>query len=307
MKKEYHYTIARTDRICLVSFVILLLGWELIKGLFPGGDKSYAYIQKEKPVNQKKWEKYERKKYAAKSYHKSHDYGYNSKQYDNSFEKKTPPSNPIPIMTASVNELTLMGFNVKTAFNIQKYIASGGVLGSSKDLLRIYGMDSIQLMKASPYIIYAEIDSKKEFGTYTSAENKSAASNIDLNTSTQTELESLNGIGSKLAERVIKFRQSLGGFTSVDQLKDCYGISIEVFNEIKSRLTVSGEIKRIAINSNELANVTHPYLNKKMIKLISAYREQHGPILNEDMLKKVYPADSVWFEKVIPYIDFSDP
>lgn len=54
MKKEYHYTIARTDRICLVSFVILLLGWELIKGLFPGGDKSYAYIQKEKPVNQKK-------------------------------------------------------------------------------------------------------------------------------------------------------------------------------------------------------------------------------------------------------------
>jgi hypothetical protein len=39
MKHEYHFTITRTDRICLVVFVILLLGWELIKPVLP---KPYA-------------------------------------------------------------------------------------------------------------------------------------------------------------------------------------------------------------------------------------------------------------------------
>ena len=46
MKKEYHYTISRTDRICLVSFVIFLLSWELIKGLFPGESNEYQYVEK---------------------------------------------------------------------------------------------------------------------------------------------------------------------------------------------------------------------------------------------------------------------
>ena len=44
MKKEYHYTISRTDRIYLVTFVVVLLAWELVKGLFPGGDGHYDFI-----------------------------------------------------------------------------------------------------------------------------------------------------------------------------------------------------------------------------------------------------------------------
>lgn len=306
MKKEYHYTIARTDRICLVSFVILLLGWELIKGVFPGGDRTYAFVAKEKKQYESKWDKPVRKKYTAKSYHKPYNYERKSKSYEHSFQKLPPPSSPIDIMSASVNQLTSMGFTVKTAFNIQKYIASGGVLTSSKDLMKIYGMDSTQLITASPYIIYAPSESKKEFGKYALNAKTSAVSIIDLNTSTIPELESLNGIGTKLAERIVKFRESLGGFKSVDQLKDCYGISTEVFDALKSQLTVTGEIKKIAINSDELATVVHPYLNKKMIKLITAYREQHGPILNDEMLRKVYPADSSWFDQIIPYLDFSE-
>ena len=51
MKKEYHYTISRTDRIYLVAFVMALLMWELVKEFFPGQQESYTYVAKEKNEN----------------------------------------------------------------------------------------------------------------------------------------------------------------------------------------------------------------------------------------------------------------
>lgn len=67
---------------------------------------------------------------------------------------------------------------------------------------------------------------------------------VDLNRATVDELESLPGIGTVLARRVIAYRQSAGRFLAVEDLREVKGIGAKKFEQIKSLVTVArGEPK----------------------------------------------------------------
>ncbi|MBO9571783.1 MAG: helix-hairpin-helix domain-containing protein, partial [Chitinophagaceae bacterium] len=61
---------------------------------------------------------------------------------------------------------------------------------------------------------------------------------IDINTADTTAFISLPGIGSKLANRIVSFRSKLGGFNSVEQIRQVYGLRDSVFQLIYPMLTV---------------------------------------------------------------------
>src|SRR4030095_6571298 len=273
MKKEYHYTISRTDRICLISFVTILLGWELVKEFFPSGEKSFIYtspIPDEHEMKEKKVYTFS-PGYASKKHAYSHSRNF-EKQFSSYQEEQEPslPPGPISIMTASIEELTSVGLSRKVAFNIQKFISAGGTITGEKDLLKIYGMDTLQLDKAKSFIIYAPIDEERWTKDQGKSEvNKEAGKNtIDLNLASVSDLESLNGIGPVLAERIIKFRISLGGFISPEQLLDCYGFPPETFEKIKDHFTTTESPQKILINEVNLDSLSHPYLSKKLTRMI---------------------------------------
>ncbi|MEO6130652.1 MAG: helix-hairpin-helix domain-containing protein [Saprospiraceae bacterium] len=324
MNKEYHYTISRTDRIYLIAFVSILLGWELIKEILPSGERSFSYISPPRVHN--RYHDFKKNTYSKKSFSKKYSndkYSINnppntftsSLNNENNFEKKyssfeeeqelTPPSSPIPIMTASIEELTSMGISKKVSWHIQKFISAGGFITSDRDLLKIYGMDSLQLVNASPYIIYGikpaveqpALDLKKESFL-------STANSVDLNQASVEDLESLSGIGTVLANRIIKYRDAIGGFLNTDQLKECYGLPPETIEKIKNQVTVSGSPHLIFINNINLDSLSHPYLNKKLIRLIIAYKKQHGDFKSAEDFKRIYPPDSNWCSRILPYISF---
>lgn len=62
---------------------------------------------------------------------------------------------------------------------------------------------------------------------------------LDLNRAKAVELEALPGIGAVLAQRVIAFRDSLGGFRRVEDLRDVKGIGAKKFERLKLLVTVS--------------------------------------------------------------------
>jgi competence protein ComEA len=66
-------------------------------------------------------------------------------------------------------------------------------------------------------------------------------SRLDLNRASAGELESLPGIGAVLAQRVIAFRESAGGFRAVEDLREVKGIGSKKFERIRSLVTVSTE------------------------------------------------------------------
>lgn len=55
---------------------------------------------------------------------------------------------------------------------------------------------------------------------------------VEINTADTTELKRLRGIGSVLSARIVKYRGKIGGFTSVEQLRNIYGLSQETYEDI---------------------------------------------------------------------------
>jgi competence protein ComEA len=299
MKKEYHLTISRKDRIYLVIFVTILLGWELIKMAIPFPNMDH--------------EKYEAAQSTLSSGHDSLTFSKKEKpatdkilNQENTAEEEPEQApaekTPIPIMTASVDQLIDIGFSKKVAFNIQKYISAGGQIKDEKSLKRIYGIDTIAINNIIPLIIFPTAPVRPD--SVDSTYKKKSVTIFDLNTASTEDLESLPGIGTVLADRIIKFRTALGGFTSTSQIKECYGLTAETFELIQSRLTIIQPIQQFSINTLDPKTFSHPYLNKKILWMLPSYIKNHGPITNEEDLKKVFPPDSNWCKKLLPYIKF---
>ncbi|WP_205699903.1 ComEA family DNA-binding protein [Cohnella luojiensis] len=62
---------------------------------------------------------------------------------------------------------------------------------------------------------------------------------LDLNQATQSELETLPGIGAAKAKAIIAYREQLSGYRSVDQLLDVKGIGPKLFERISSKVRIS--------------------------------------------------------------------
>jgi competence protein ComEA len=61
---------------------------------------------------------------------------------------------------------------------------------------------------------------------------------ININTATPDQLDSLPGIGPAIAQRIVEYRESIGGFNSIDQITEVKGIGPALFDEIKGLITV---------------------------------------------------------------------
>lgn len=61
---------------------------------------------------------------------------------------------------------------------------------------------------------------------------------FDLNKATKEQLKTIDGIGDVKAELIIKTREELGGFTSLEQLKGIKGIGDKLFQKIVARVYI---------------------------------------------------------------------
>jgi len=64
---------------------------------------------------------------------------------------------------------------------------------------------------------------------------------VNINTASQSELETLNGIGANKAAAIIKYRKEHGNFKSVDDLTNIKGIGPKMVKKIGKDATVSGK------------------------------------------------------------------
>ena len=61
---------------------------------------------------------------------------------------------------------------------------------------------------------------------------------VNLNTATSAELETLPGVGAKMAARIIEYRQKKGPFKKIEELMNVQGIGEKNFLKLKPQLTV---------------------------------------------------------------------
>jgi competence protein ComEA len=89
-------------------------------------------------------------------------------------------------------------------------------------------------------------------GAETEPSQTAIHSRLDLNRASAGELESLPGIGAVLAQRVIVFRESIGRFQKIEDLREVKGIGAKKFERLKSFVMVSAANSKQTTEHREL-------------------------------------------------------
>ncbi len=247
-----------------------------------------------------------------------------------SYEKKEPYASeskrekgvPVHLFTFNPNTISVeqwqeLGVARWMAERILKYRAKGGSFRRKEDLLRIYDFPKDTYQKLEPYI---QLPESAESRTFTpAAENHFTTSTsapgtpkrerltaFDLNEADTTQLKKIYGIGSKLAVRIIKFRDNLGGFVREEQVREVWGLDSTVVQELLKygRLNSLDGVRKIKINDLKAEEFRHPYLKPYVAKAIIAYRNQHGAFRSAADLKAVKLLDEQTLRKLEPYLAY---
>ncbi len=209
--------------------------------------------------------------------------------------------------TLSAEGWKRLGIPEKTAITIQKYTSKGGRFYKREDIGKIWGLHKNEVSRLLPYV---RIEEKQQVSykfnnapkIYESAKN--ARVTIDINDADTAAFIALPGIGSKLAARIISFRERLGGFYKREQVGETYGLPDSVFQKIKDKLVILTQpIKKLNINTATTDELkVHPYLRYNIANAIVQYRTQHGNFSSIADIKKIMMITEDIFNKVSPYL-----
>jgi competence protein ComEA len=206
---------------------------------------------------------------------------------DNGIVKELVSFNPNQV---SLNELIKLGFSQSAAKNMINYRLKGGIFRKPDDLKKIYGVDSLFFNTIRPFIVLPE--------------NAKVHVNLELNSADSVAFTKLKGIGPVFASRICKFRNQLGGFVSIEQLKEVYQFPVETYNEIQDLLTIDlSKVKRININFAGINDLKkHPYCKYENARKIIDFRSKNGYIDKLESLVNNNVIDTVTFKRLSPYL-----
>jgi DNA uptake protein ComE-like DNA-binding protein len=214
--------------------------------------------------------------------------------------------------TARLAELRCLGFSENSAKRIAAYRLKGGVFRIKSDIMKIYGLDSTLYKQLYRYIrLPAQhvTTSLQERPSGSRKREVKTNTRFDINSADTVRLKTVFGIGSKLAARIVKFRDALGGFVNNEQLYEVYGLD----SVVVKRLFEIGFIKpdfapeKININTaveRELSG--HPYIRYRIARALMSYRFQHGDFMDVNDIKKLSAIPPEELDRLLPYLKVSD-
>ena len=242
-------------------------------------------------------------------------YGNTSAFSQNYGTKNTPHTielKPFDPNTASENDLLSLGLDEKTVKILLKFREKGGRFRTKEDLKKVYGFSDIDFLRLNAYVQIAENQPIAKEGinitqnnNFTKKAEVAESKPVDLNQANLDDLLALRGIGRTFATRIIEHRERLGGFSSLNQLKEVYGLPDSTLRNISPflRLTTSS-LRKILINKASIETFAHPYLARKQAEAIIRYRVNHGAFKNMEDLMKVGVLTELAGEKLKPYLIF---
>jgi len=126
----------------------------------------------------------------------------------------------------------------------------------------------------------------KRKSTYIQTEKYPAGTIIELNTADTTILKKIPGIGTTFSNRIVKYRNLLGGFYSITQLGEVYGIDEDRYQALKEWFTVNPHfIQKRSLNTlSDDSLYRHPYINRLQARAILQQRKQKGKLSGWDNL-----------------------
>ncbi|HQV38974.1 MAG: helix-hairpin-helix domain-containing protein [Flavobacteriales bacterium] len=198
-----------------------------------------------------------------------------------------------------VEQWTELGLSEKQAGAIHRYEERGGKFRTKKDVAKMRVVDPELYAQWEPFILLPDSLPRKEWKTYAKQDRwprdssrwgsrdqkpfsgRENATPIELNGADSATLVTIRGIGPSFARGIIKYRDRLGGFVSLDQLSEVYILrdKPDAVERIKPKLTLDPAlVKYFPLNTCTAEDLgPHPYCGWKVAKALIAYRDHHGP------------------------------
>lgn len=243
-------------------------------------------------------------------------YDKKNRNYDYHYDEGQPQAELFPFdpNTADSTQLLRLGLRPWQVRSIYRYRAKGGMFRTKEDFARVYGLTKLQYERLQPYIQISD-DYRPAAEVYGRGERPAAVrdtvryplklrqgEHIALNTADTTLLKRVPGVGSYFAKSIVYYREKLGGFYSVNQLKEIEGFPLEAL----SYFTLgNAQTRRININEARLGELRrHPYIGYYMAKTIVDHRRLHGEIHSFDDLRLYRDFTPEAIERLRNYVIF---
>lgn len=197
-----------------------------------------------------------------------------------------------------------LGMSVAEIDRLLAFRKQNKYVNSPKEFQAVTQISDSLLNVISPYFKFPDwVKNKKKFVAYEKYDNKAFAKKekiviIDINQATQEDLIKIYGIGEAISLRILKFKENLGGFVSMEQMNDVWGLSPEVIENLNTHFKVLSvpQLKKIDINNASIKELSaFPYFKYPISRNIVSFRSMNGDIKTKEDLSKIkdFPVDKV--------------
>lgn len=211
----------------------------------------------------------------------------------------------------SVDDWVRLGLSPAQARSVKNFESKGGKFECKEDVKKLFVISAERYSELEPFIVLPE-KSMRADSIKNSVQNKSninyqrskIPSIIELNTADTSDLMLINGIGPAFANRILAYRERLGGFHDKDQLTEVFGIDQEKFDAIKSFVKVdSSYIRKININTAMASDFKKlPYISPAVANALVNYRKTHGIFRSILEIKGCALINADLYHRILPYL-----
>jgi competence ComEA-like helix-hairpin-helix protein len=127
---------------------------------------------------------------------------------------------------------------------------------------------------------------------------------IDINRADTLELQRLRGIGPSYARRIVSYRSRLGGFISIRQVLEIWGMDTVLYNLIREHIIITSDsVRKIDLNTISFKDLLkHPYFPYEITRALILYRQKNKIIKSLDELNSVEGINDSVFRRIRPYV-----
>ncbi len=261
---------------------------------FSAFKKEIALFEKDRVV----YENTQERKYPE---YRHFDYSFPEQSAEQS--KLTPyPFDPNQMDKGAWEKLGLTTSQVRMLMNFQN---KGGTFRSKADFRKMYCISPNEYEVLAPYIQLPDSSEKKSSNfTANNPWKEKEQVMVEINSAQLEDFTKLKGIGEYFAQKIIAYRNALGGFLRIDQLLEVPKMDSSRYLQILPNLTINpNAIRKKNVNTATFEELSsHPYLGYNIALSITNYRQIHGRFASLPDIKKSALVTEKVYQRVSPYL-----
>jgi len=216
----------------------------------------------------------------------------------------------------SLTLLRVPGIGPSMAGKILTYRRTFGCFTSTADLMQIPGIKLLTYQKLQPFLatspcnaalaVQRPLDAGSNPASSTSGKTKKTkplpTTLVDINTASAAQLATLPKIGPKLAQRIISYRQQLGFFYTIEQLREVPYLYSSTYTALQPHVMASPHAPSILPQEADYKTISaHPYIGPDLAQLWMTHRQS---LVDSAAMCRLLSLTPDKFRKLSPYIRF---